>query len=346
MSANLFKSIQVGSLQLANRVFLPPFTRCRADINHVPNDLMKEYYTQRASAGLLIAESSLIAAKTKAVDGQPGAFTQEQLLGWKNITHAVHAKGGKIFLQLWHPGRFAHPDNNDGQESVAPSPIAIEGETHTPHGMKKHAVPRELTVDEIKELVQLYATVAANSIQVAGFDGVEIHGANACLIDQFLRSSSNIRTDAYGGSVENRTRFLSEVLQAVTDAIGADKVGLRVSPLNSLMSMKDEDPIRLSEHVAKVAQRFNLAYVHVIRRDHLGLQTGDVLTPIRKHFHNALIANMGGEVDAVSFGALFMANPDLPERFAKDAELNPLDLATIYAGGANGYTDYPTLTQP
>ncbi|KAG9405094.1 hypothetical protein AC1031_004200 [Aphanomyces cochlioides] len=197
MSSHLLTPMRLGSLQLANRVFLPALTRARADPTHVPTALMREYYSQRASAGLVIAESCLITPKTAATSGQPGVFTEEQLVAWKDITDAVHATGGKMFVQLWHAGRFAHPDYNDGVQGVAPSPIAIDGESHTPQGMKKHV---------------LYATVATNSIQVAGFDGVEIHGANACLIDQFLRSCSNVRTDEYGGSVESRTRFLSEVL--------------------------------------------------------------------------------------------------------------------------------------
>ncbi|CAK4707535.1 unnamed protein product, partial [Aphanomyces euteiches] len=243
-------------------------------------------------------------------------------------------------MQIWHAGRTAHPDNNGGAENVGPSAIVVEGETHTLQGKKPYAVPRELTVNEIATIVEQFATAAKNAIQVAGFDGVELHGANGYLIDSFLRSSSNTRTDAYGGSIENRTRFLSEVLQAVTDAVGSDKVGIRYSLLNSFNSMKDDDPIALSEHVAKISQRFHLAYVHVVRGDMFQIQEGNLLPVFRQHFHNTLIGNLGytkdeataaieaGQVDAVAFGSLFIANPDLPKRFELNADLNTPDPST------------------
>ncbi|KAH9118869.1 hypothetical protein AeMF1_008191 [Aphanomyces euteiches] len=356
MAANLFSPTKIGSVQLANRIIMAPLTRTRAGPSHVPNDLMKEYYAQRASAGLIITECSMIAPNTSAFVGEPGVYTDEQLKAWKGITDAVHDKGGKIFAQIWHAGRAAHPDNNGGVESVSSSAIAIEGETHTLLGKMAYAVPRALTVDEIKTIVQQFATAAKNSIEVAGFDGIEIHGANGYLIDQFLRSSANTRTDNYGGSLENRSRFLTEVLEAVTAAVGADKVGIRFSPLNSYNSMKDEDPIALSEHVAKIAQRFNLAYVHILRSDLLKAQEGDIEPIFRKHFHNTFISNAGytkdeanaaiesGLVDAVAFGVPFIANPDLVERFKLNAGLNTPDPSTFYVPGAKGYTDYPALT--
>lgn len=352
---NLFTPIQVGSIQLANRIIMAPLTRARASLTHVPSDLMKEYYTQRASAGLIIAENTMIAPNTSAYIAEPGVYTPEQLDAWKEITDAVHAKGGKIFVQICHAGRTAHPDNNQGIESVAPSAIAVEGETHTLQGKKPFALPRALSLDEIPAIIDQYATAAKNAIQVAGFDGVEVHSGNG-LVDQFLRSSANTRTDQYGGSLQNRARFLTQVLQAVTDAVGADKVGVRFSPLGSFYSMKDEDPIALSEYVAKLSQEFNLAYVHIHRSDILGLQKGDIVPIFRQHFSNTLISNIdytkdtaneaieAGQIDAVAFGRLFIANPDLPERFKQDASLNTPDETTFYGPGAKGYTDYPALS--
>ncbi|CAK4301269.1 unnamed protein product, partial [Aphanomyces euteiches] len=332
MSKNLFSPIQIGALQLTNRIFMAPLTRARAGPSHVPNDLMKEYYTQRASAGLIITECSMIAPDTSAYIGEPGVYTEEQLKAWKDITDAVHAKGAKIAMQIWHAGRTAHPDNNGGAENVGPSAIAVEGDAHTLQGKKPYAVPRELTVNEIATIVEQFATAAKNAIQVAGLDGVELHGANGYLIDSFLRSSSNTRTDAYGGSIENRTRFLSEVLQAVTDAVGSDKLQLD----------EGRRPIALSEHVAKISQRFHLAYVHVVRGDMFQIQEGNLLPVFRQHFHNTLIGNLGytkdeataaieaGQVDAVAFGSLFIANPDLPKRFELNADLNTPDPSTFY----------------
>ncbi|ETV93373.1 hypothetical protein H310_12635 [Aphanomyces invadans] len=351
----LFTPLQVGSNALANRIIMAPLTRTRAGPTHVPNALMAEYYAQRASAGLIVAECTMIAPNTSAFGGEPGAYTPEQLAGWKVVTDAVHAKGGKIFLQIWHGGRAVHPDHNDGHENVAPSALVIEGEVHTAKGKVPNVLPRELTEAEIRNIVQQFATAATNAINVSGFDGVEIHGANGYLIDQFLRDGSNKRTDGYGGSLENRTRFLTEVVDAVTKAVGADKVGIRFSPLNSYNSMIDSDPAALSEKVAAISQAFNLAYVHVMRADFFQAQKGDIVPIFRKHFKNTLIANMGytkdeandaigsGLVDAVAFGTAFLANPDLPARFAQGADLNTPDSATFYVGDAKGYTDYPFL---
>ncbi|KAH9110796.1 hypothetical protein AeMF1_014526 [Aphanomyces euteiches] len=361
MPMDLFTPLQVGSVRLANRVLMPPHTRIRAGPTHVPNDLMKEYYAQRASAGLIIAECSMIAPKTSAFYGEPGVYTQEQLVAWKSITDAVHAKGGKMFMQIWHSGRAAHPIYNDGAENVGPSAIAIDTDITNPLGFADeklaNATPRPLDIAELHALAQLYATAAKNCVDVAGFDGVEIHAANGYLIDSFLRESDNTRTDQYGGSLENRTRFLSDVLGAVTAAIGADKVGIRFSPLNSYNSMKTDDPLAFSEAVAKLSQQFDLAYVHVMRDDFFRLQKADVVPIFRQHFKNALIVNMGytkdeanagiaaGLFDAVTFGTPFIANPDLPLRFQLDAPLNTPDTSTFYVGGANGYTDYPFLSR-
>ncbi|CAK4708260.1 unnamed protein product [Aphanomyces euteiches] len=280
---------------------------------------MKEYYTQRASAGLIIAEATMIMPKTSAFIAEAGIYSDEQLAAWREITEAVHAKGGKIVIQLWHAGRVAHPNMNDGVECVGPSAIAAPGEAHTLQGKKAYTIPRALTVDEIKAITERFATTAKNAIDVAGFDGVEVHCSNGYLLDQFLHTCANTRTDHYGGSLENRSRFLAEVLEAVTTAIGADKVGVRFSTLGSHGWTAPDDVFELSEHVAKLAQRFEVAYVHILRRDFLKVLQGDIEPIFRKHFKNVLISNMGytkdeanaaiedGRVDAVSFGALFVA---------------------------------------
>ncbi|RLO02199.1 hypothetical protein DYB28_003049 [Aphanomyces astaci] len=354
---NLHSPLTVGpSLTLANRIFLAPLTRCRATATHVPTDLMTEYYTQRASAGLIITECTLIAPLTSAFGTEPGIFTPDQVDSWKRITDAVHAKGGKIFMQIWHAGRAAHPAFNDGAGTIGASPHAIDGEVHTATGKQPHAVPQEIAIADIPHIVALYSAAATAAVAKAGFDGVEVHAANGYLIDQFLRDGSNKRTDGYGGSLENRTKFLSDVLEAVTKAVGAEKVGVRFSPLNSYNSMADSNPAALSEQLAKISQHFNLAYVHVMRADFFQAQKGDIVPIFRQHFKNVLIVNMGytkdegndviakGLADAVAFGTTFLANPDLPARFEKGAELNAPDPATFYAGGPKGYTDYPALS--
>ncbi|KAG9405106.1 hypothetical protein AC1031_004212 [Aphanomyces cochlioides] len=351
MSPNLLSPVQVDSLQLKNRVFMAPLTRRRAGSSHVPNALMKEYYAQRASAGLIIAECSMIAPNTSAFVEEPG--TTRSVEG----NHGrCPAKGGKIFIQIYHAGRAAHPDLNGGVQPVAPSALAIEGQVHTVRTKMHHVVPRELTLNEISAIVEQFATTAKNCVEVAGFDGIEIHASGGFLIDAFLRSGAKTRTDHYGGSLENRARFLTGVLEAVTAVVHPDKVGIRYSPLNSYNSMHDEDPLALSEYVAKLSQRFNLAYVHILRRDMLNVQVGDIEPIFRKHYHNTLISNLGytkdeanaaiaaRRIDAVAFGVPFIANPDLRERFAKNAPLNEADPSKFYAGGAKGYTDYPTLS--
>jgi N-ethylmaleimide reductase len=350
----LFNSLQVGALNIPNRVLLAPLTRTRADAGHMPNALMAEYYAQRASGGLLITECTMVAPGTSAFINEPGIYCAEQVEAWKQVTAAVHAKGGRIFMQIWHAGRAAHPAMNDGAQTVSSTATAIEGEVNTPQGKLPNAVPHALTVDEIPALVAAYVQGAKNAI-AAGFDGVEVHGANGYLIDQFLRDGANKRTDAYGGSMENRARFLFEVLTAVTAAIGADRVGLRLSPLNSYNSMIDSDPIALIGFLAERLNAFNLAYVHVMRSDFYQVQKGDVMTVAREKYKGVLIGNMGytpveaeqaiaaGKLDAVAFGTSFLANPDLPERIKAGAALNVPDASTFYTPGAKGYTDYPTM---
>jgi N-ethylmaleimide reductase len=296
----------------------------------------------------------MVAPGTSAFGADPGIYDEAQAQAWKQVTEAVHAKGGRIFMQIWHAGRAAHPALNGGAETVSASALAIDGEIHTPEGKQPQATPRALRADEIPALVQAYAEAARRAV-AAGFDGVEVHGANGYLIDQFLRDGSNQRDDAYGGSLANRARFLFEVLEAVTAAIGSKRVGLRLSPLNSYNSMKDSDPLGLITYLAEQLNRFDLAYLHLMRADFFGLQKADVMPVARQHYQGVLVGNMGysadeaqaaveaGLLDAVAFGTGFLANPDLPQRVATGAAWNAPDASTFYTPGAKGYTDYPTL---
>ncbi|HPH29359.1 MAG TPA: alkene reductase, partial [Pseudomonadota bacterium] len=322
----LFSPLQVGDLTADNRIFLAPLTRCRAVGDHVPTALMAEYYAQRASGGLLIAEATMAIAGNSSFWTEPGIYSEEQVAGWKLVTDAVHKAGGKIFLQLWHGGRACHPLLNGGVQPVAPSALAILNDTvRTPEGKQPYVVPHELRTDEIPGITLGFRKAAENAL-AAGFDGVEVHGANGYLLDEFLRDGSNKRTDQYGGSVENRTRLLIEVLEAVSTVFGSKRVGVRISTLNSYNNMIDSDPIGLSTWLAQRLNALDLAYLHVMRGDFFGQQQGDLLTPIRAAYKGVLIANMGytaaeatqaiaeGKVDAVAFGSSFLANPDLPAR--------------------------------
>ncbi len=350
----LFDSVRLGELTLPNRFVMAPLTRCRA-INHLPNELMAEYYEQRASAGLVITECTMVTPGTSSFGNDPGIYSLEQIEGWQKTTSAVHKADGRIFLQIWHAGRAAHPLLNNGKECVAPSALAIDGEAHTPEGMKPYTVPRELGKAEIADIVQDFRKAAANAIS-AGFDGVEVHGANGYLIDQFLRDGSNQRTDEYGGSLENRARFLTEVLEAVTDEIGGHRVGLRLSPLNSFNSMRDSDPETWIRFLAKYLNKFVLAYLHLMRADFFGVQQADVVTIARENYNGHLMVNMGYTVeeaaqmvsnkvaDSVAFGTAFLANPDLPARVKAGVELNAPDQDTFYTADAKGYTDYPFMS--
>lgn len=351
----LFETLQMGANALKNRIIMAPLTRCRAGEAHIPNELMAEYYAQRASAGLLIAEATMVMEGNSAFWMEPGIYSDAQVAGWQKVTDAVHAAGGKIFLQLWHGGRACHPLLNNRKEPVAPSPIAIIGdEVHTPEGKKPYVVPRELRDEEIPGIVIGFRQGAENAKR-AGFDGVEVHGANGYLLDQFLRDGSNKRTGPYGGSLDNRARLLFEVIETVSDIWGSDHVGVRISPLNSFNSMIDSDPIGLSSWLATQLNDFNLAYLHAMRGDFFQQQSGDILSPIRKLYKGIIIGNMGytgkeaaeaiseGLLDAVAFGTAFLANPDLPARIKVDAPLNQPDPATFYSPGAKGYTDYPVL---
>jgi len=354
--AALFDPIKLGPLDFPNRIFMAPLTRCRAEPGHVPGPLMAEHYAQRASAGLIIAEATMAMAGHSAFWSEPGIHSTAQVSGWRLVTDKVHAAGGRIFLQIWHGGRACHPLMNAGAQPVAPSALAIQGyDIHTPDGGKApHVTPRALEDAELADVVAGFATAAANA-KDAGFDGVEIHGANGYLLDEFLRSGSNRRTGPYGGSLENRAHLLMEVLEATSKVWGSNRVGVRLSPLNSYNDMEDTDPIGLTTALASMLDDLDLAYLHLMRGDFTSRQQGDVLTPARRHFRGPLIGNMGytpaeaaqaiaaGNLDAVAFGTSFLANPDLPRRIALGAPLNPPNPATFYTPGPLGYTDYPRL---
>tara|TARA_R110001583_G_scaffold66894_1_gene191780 strand:- start:10304 stop:11383 length:1080 start_codon:yes stop_codon:yes gene_type:complete len=349
----LLQPVTVGDMELPNRIIMAPLTRTRAP-NHMPNALMAEYYSQRASTGLLITECTMVTKDTSSFGDDPGIYSKEQIQAWKLTTDAVHKADGRIFMQIWHAGRAAHPLLNGGKESVAPSALAIDDVTHTPEGKKPYTVPRALTVSDIKSIVNDFRQAAINAKE-AGFDGVEIHGANGYLIDQFLRDSANQRTDEYGGSFENRSLFLKEVIEAVTEVMGSGRVGLRLSPLNSFNSMKDNDPLALIDYLTTTLNSYNLAYLHLMRGDFFGLQEADVVSVARKNYKGHLMLNMGfspeeaaqviGEqqADSVAFGTGILANPDFVERVKQGAELNLPDQATFYTPGAKGYTDYPLM---
>jgi N-ethylmaleimide reductase len=352
----LFEPLRVGAMEVPNRLFMAPLTRCRAEAGHVPEELMAHYYAQRATAGLIIAEATMAMEGNSAFISEPGIYNEAQVAGWKSVTDAVHGAGGRIFLQIWHGGRACHPVLNNGVQPVAPSAIAITNdEVHTPEGKKPYVVPRELSDDELPGIVAGFKRASENA-RAAGFDGVEVHGANGYLLDEFLRDGANKRTGAYGGSLENRARLLLEVIEAASGVWGSDRVGVRVSPLNSFNSMSDSDPIGLVTWLGEKLSGYGLAYWHVMRADFLGEQTGDVMTAARAAYHGVLVGNMGyspqeaaaaiaeKKLDAVAFGTPFLANPDLPERVQAGAPLNTPDAATFYSPGPKGYTDYPAMS--
>ncbi|MBS1230471.1 MAG: NADH:flavin oxidoreductase/NADH oxidase [Proteobacteria bacterium] len=352
--STLFDPLNAGALTLPNRLLMAPLTRCRAGAEHLPNALMAQYYAQRASAGLIVAEATMAIEGNSSFWMEPGIYNAAQVAGWQLTTAAVHAAGGRIVLQLWHGGRACHPLLNGGAQPVAPSPLMITGdEVRTPQGKQPYVVPRELRDDELPAIVAGFAKAAENA-KAAGFDGVEVHGANGYLLDEFLRDGANQRVGRYGGSVDNRARLMFEVIEAVSRVWGSDRVGLRLSPLNSYNSMIDSDPIGLSTWLAKRLNDFDLAYLHLMRGDFLQQQRGDVMTPVRANYRGVLIGNMGytaveasaaiaqGKVDGVAFGTAFLANPDLPARIAAGAPLNAPQPASFYTPGPEGYTDYPS----
>lgn len=353
---HLLSPIQLGPYTLPNRIVMAPLTRNRATDN-LPQPIHATYYAQRASAGLIISEATQVCPEGVGYPATPGIHSPEQVLAWRPVTDAVHEAGGRIFLQLWHVGRISHPDlQPGGQLPVAPSAIAPQGEAATYTGMQPFVTPRALDLDEIPGVVEQYRQGAKNALE-AGFDGVEVHGANGYLLDQFLRDGSNQRTDAYGGSIENRARLLIEVLEAVIGVWGSDRVGVRLSPSGSFNDMSDSDPAALSRYLAEALTPLNLAYLHLIepRADEnpdspdLGadffrsLYTGMIISAggYEKADGNAMLAK--GNADLIAYGRWFISNPDLPQRFAADAPLTPYDRDSFYGGDERGYIDYPTL---
>ncbi len=354
---DLFEALTVKSWELPNRLVMAPLTRNRADSDGVPGDLAVEYYSQRASAGLIISEGTQPSAVGQGYPNTPGIHSAEQVAGWRRTAEAVHAQGGRIVIQLMHAGRIAHPDNKHGLESIAPSALAAPGEMFTPDGMKPHPVPRELEHAEIPGIIADFVHAARSAVE-AGADGVEVHAANGYLIHQFLAPGSNERTDEYGGSPADRARFAIEVTRAVAAAVGAERVGIRISPAHNIQGATEEDPADVAATYTTLVEAIaplGLAYLSVLADPRL-----DLVQDLRTAFGGVLIANDGfGEIttresaqeildkdlaDAVAVGRLFLANPDLPERWATGAELNEPDSDTFYGGGAEGYTDYPFVT--
>jgi N-ethylmaleimide reductase len=354
----LFSEHQLGDLKLANRMVLSPMTRGRAVDGNVPNPLAATYYAQRASAGLLITEASQVSPQGVGYIRTPGMHSPAQVAGWKKVTEAVHRAGGTIFAQLWHVGRVSHPDFHNGAVPVAPSALPVDGEAFTSNGKVKIVTPRALERHELPGLVGQFQTAAENA-KAAGFDGVELHGANGYLLDQFLRNGSNHRTDAYGGSIQNRARFPLEVVEAVIDVWGAERVGYKLSPHFAGHSMSDSNPVETFSYLAAKLNSLQLGYLHIGEAiaGPMAAPAGTVhVTPIlRDLFDGTVIVNGGydaqsgnaaiarGEADLVAFGVPFLANPDLPARYRQGAPLNAPDQATFYAGEENGYIDYPSL---
>ncbi|WP_300668497.1 alkene reductase [Desulfoluna sp.] len=351
----LFSPFHIGSLTLPNRMVMAPLTRNRAGDGNTPHALNVEYYAQRATAGLMISEATQISPQGVGYPGTPGIHSPEQMAGWERVTAAVHKKGGRIFLQLWHVGRVSHPSlQPDGGKPVAPSALAPQGETFTADGMAPFETPRTLDAEEMPFIAAQYAQGAENAM-AAGFDGVEIHAANGYLIDQFLRDGTNQRTDLYGGSPENRRRFLKEVVEAVLEVVDAGKVGVRLSPENTFNDICDSEPQATFDAVAEMLNSYHLAYLHVVEGDFVSGEKTLDYPRIKDLFGGPYMANAGytkelaekslqaGTADLISFGSLYIANPDLVVRFAENAPLTEPDEATYYGGGAKGYTDYPFL---
>lgn len=355
--SRLFSPAQLGDISIKNRIVMAPMTRGRAGDSRIPNDIMVQYYSQRASAGLIITEATAISEMGFGWNGAPGMYTDAQEAAWKKVTQAVHAKGGKIVLQLWHMGRVSHPDFLNGETPVGPSPIAAAGDAHTPTGHKPYVTPRALDADELPGVAQEFADGAKRAIR-AGFDGVEVHSANGYLLDQFLRDGSNQRDDAFGGSIENRMRFPLMVVQAVIDAVGSRLVGVRVSPTNAYNDMKDSDSLTLFTHYARKLGELDLAYLHVLEpfsKEHMLYVDGELHTPhLRTAYNGHLMVNAGyddktgeaaienNDADSVAYGIPFIANPDLVERYRDGKPLTMPDFGTFYTPGAKGYSDYPT----
>jgi N-ethylmaleimide reductase len=357
-AVDIFAPYKLGSLQLTNRTVMAPLTRSRAEAGNLPSAMAAEYYSQRAGAGLIVTEATQAGAGGQGYIATPGLYSPEQVAGWRKVTDAVHGKGGRIFVQLWHVGRISHPEFRNGQQPVAPSAVAPRGvQTYTSKGFEDIPTPRPLEKAEIAAIIDEFRSAAANA-KAAGFDGVEVHGANGYLIDQFLEDSTNLRTDEYGGSLENRARLLFEVIAAVGQAWDSDRIGVRISPGGTFNDMCDRHPTDTWGYVARRMAAMNLAYLHLIEP---APSTGEHPLPdlsatyFRPLYPGTLIVAGGYTLekanavlqqelaDLVAFGQPFLANPDLVERLRRGAPLNKPNAGTYYGGGAEGYTDYPTL---
>ena len=355
----LFQPYDLGTITLANHIVMAPLTRNRAGAGLVPGELAATYYAQRATAGLLITEATQISEQAQGYQDTPGIYTQAQIDGWRKVTDAVHAKGGRIFVQLWHVGRISHVDLQPGGAApVAPSAIRAETKTFVNNGFADVSEPRALELQEIPGIIDDFRKASANAI-AAGFDGVEIHGANGYLLEQFLKDGANQRTDEYGGSVENRARLLLEVTAAVKEEIGADRTGVRISPVSPANAISCSDPQPQYDYVADPLSALGIVYLHVVEGATGGPRD---ISPfdydsLRRRFKNTYIGNNGydlplataqleeGKADLFAFGRPFIANPDLVERLKTGAPLVSLNPETLYGGGAAGYTDYPSLTE-
>lgn len=358
MPHTVFDPVQLGDISLSNRIIMAPLTRGRAGESRVPNDLMAEYYAQRADAGLIITEATAISPQGFGWAGAPGIYTDEMEKGWAKVVEAVHKRGGKIALQLWHMGRLSHPVFHNGELPVAPSAITPVGRTRDGTGEKPYVEPRALEVSELPGIIDDYVMATRRAIR-AGFDGVEIHGANGYLLDQFIRDGANQRTDEYGGSIENRLRFPLQVVEAVVAEAGAGRTGIRISPTNTNGGTKDSNPVKTFSSLANALSAYKLAYVHVMEpypESGKFFEGTPYVTPdIRKAYQGNLTVNGGydlghgnsdvesGLAQAVAFGVPFLANPDFVARLKAGAPLNTPDTATFYSGGPEGYIDYPVL---
>jgi len=355
MTPDLFSSFTIGDLTLPNRMIMAPLTRNRAAAGNIPQDMNVAYYRQRASAGLIITEASQVSPDGVGYPGTPGIHSDAQVEGWRHVTYAVHNEGGRIFVQLWYCGRISHPSMLPNQQTpVAPSAIRPDGEAVTSEGMQAFVEPRALNTDEISNIVAQFKH-AATQAKAAGFDGIEVHAANGYLIDQFLRDGSNHRTDEYGGNIENRMRFLNEVLDAVCDVWPANRVGVRLTPENSFNSMSDSNPQQHFDYITKQLANRGLSYMHMLEGDMMTKQRNVDYRKLRHNFGGAYIANNGydktraqtaiteNDCDLVAFGVLFLSNPDLVNRFKTNAALNTVDQDTFYGGTEKGYTDYPFM---
>ncbi len=354
---DLFSTVTIGKLKLNNRMVMAPMTRNRAGENNAPQAMNVEYYRQRARAGLIITEASQISAEAVGYPGTPGIYSDEQVAGWHKITDAVHEEGGCIYLQLWYCGRISHPDLlPDGQTPVAPSAIKPEGEAVTFEGMKAFVEPHALETGEISNIVAQYKNAAQKAKQ-AGFDGVEIHAANGYLLDQFLRDGSNRREDNYGGTVENRMRFLNQVIDAVLEVWDSNSVGIRLTPENSFNSMSDSNPqAHFYSFITQLNAR-NLAYLHILEGDMMSAARNVDYRALRDAYKGIYMANNGydknraqasignNDSDLIAFGIPFLANPDLVYRYKNNLQLNEADQVTFYGGDESGYTDYPFAEQ-